>query len=72
MSKPNLDTLPRQHPHPHSHPHTERELACSRAHRVRKARMGPRNTALLIPARTHPADDSLGAPLGGEERQRDR
>ena len=51
----------------HTHPES------SRAHRARKARMGPRNDAPLIPAHTQ-AGDSLGAAMGeggeGKERQR--
>lgn len=48
--------------------HTEGES--SRAHRVRKARMGPRNAAPLIPA--HTRQTTAWGVRRGEERQKGR
>ena len=45
-----------QDSHTHTHTHTHTQGESSRARRARKTRMGPRNTAPLIPARA-PADD---------------
>lgn len=69
MSKPNLDTLPRQHPHPRTERERARLLACPSGS---EGTDGPTKHCTADPCSYPSGRRQLGGAIGGEERQRDR